>query len=78
MTTLLLSHPASLDHETPRGHPERADRMRAVEAALGSEAFAPLLRELAPEAAHEAILRCHPETHLSCLLYTSPSPRDRG
>jgi acetoin utilization deacetylase AcuC-like enzyme len=72
VTTLLLTHPASLDHETPRGHPERADRMRAVEAALGAEAFAPLLRELAPEVAHEAILRCHPETHLRAVLEASP------
>ena len=32
MTTLLLSHPASLDHLTPPGHPERPDRIRAVTA----------------------------------------------
>ena len=34
MTTLLLSHPACLDHATPAGHPERADRLRAVKEAL--------------------------------------------
>ena len=30
MTTLLLSHPACLNHLTPAGHPERPDRLRAV------------------------------------------------
>ena len=39
MTTLLLSHPASLDHLTPPGHPERPDRMRAVAQALSEDRF---------------------------------------
>ena len=28
MTTGLFTHPACLAHETPPGHPERADRLR--------------------------------------------------
>src|SRR3954451_9012908 len=35
MTTLLLTHPASLNHLTPPGHPERPDRMRAIAEVLG-------------------------------------------
>ena len=35
MSTLYITHPACLDHLTPLGHPERPDRLRAVEAALG-------------------------------------------
>ena len=39
MSTLLLSHKACLDHVTPPGHPERPDRLRAVEEALSHERF---------------------------------------
>jgi len=28
MSTLLITHPACLDHLTPPGHPERPDRLR--------------------------------------------------
>ena len=45
MTTLLLSHPACLDHLTPPGHPERPDRLRAVNQVLAEERFDPLVRE---------------------------------
>src|SRR5690606_4394192 len=37
-------------HVTPAGHPERAERIRAVEAALAAEPFAPLGRRQAPSA----------------------------
>ena len=39
MTTLLITHPACLHHLTPPGHPERPDRLRAVEQALEADAF---------------------------------------
>ncbi|MDU6378296.1 MAG: histone deacetylase family protein, partial [Bradyrhizobium sp.] len=45
MSTLYLSHEACLDHATPSGHPERADRPRAVEQALTEERFALLDRD---------------------------------
>ena len=47
MTTLLLTHSACLDHATPPGHPERADRLRAVAEVLGQEHFKALNAELA-------------------------------
>jgi acetoin utilization deacetylase AcuC-like enzyme len=72
VTTLLLSHAACLAHETPLGHPERADRMRAIALALSAEAFQPLLREDAPMAGHEPILRCHSERHLAAMLAAAP------
>jgi acetoin utilization deacetylase AcuC-like enzyme len=34
MSTLYITHPACLDHQTPFGHPERPDRIRAIERAL--------------------------------------------
>ena len=49
MSTLLLSHKACLDHVTPPGHPERPDRLRAVEEALSHERFQFLVRDQAPE-----------------------------
>ena len=60
MTTLLVTHPAGLDHITPAGHPERPDRLRAVNQALEDERFQPLLREQAPAATLEMIALCHP------------------
>jgi acetoin utilization deacetylase AcuC-like enzyme len=60
MTTLLVTHPAGLNHLTPAGHPERPDRLRAVEQALEEERFQDLVRELAPAAALETIELCHP------------------
>ncbi len=45
MTTLLISDPLFLDHAMPAGHPERPDRLRAVERVLGDSRFAGLHRE---------------------------------
>jgi hypothetical protein len=39
MPTLLVHHPASLEHQTPLGHPERADRIRAVERIFEQERY---------------------------------------
>lgn len=44
MTTLLVSQTNFADHQTPQGHPERADRVRAVNAALAAPPFDALLR----------------------------------
>lgn len=72
MTTLLVTHPAGLDHRTPQGHPERPDRLRAVEAALTADAFAGLRRELAPLGTREALLRVHPEHYVQAIAEASP------
>ena len=48
MTTLLVSQTNFADHQTPQGHPERADRVRAVNAALAAPPFDALLRREAP------------------------------
>lgn len=60
MTTLFLSHPSSLDHDTGPGHPERADRVRVIDRMLEHERFQMLHRALAPGNDHEAVLRVHP------------------
>lgn len=72
MTTLLFTHPASLEHRTPQGHPERADRIRAVETALEQERFAGLVRLEAPRAEAALPALCHPADYVEALLASSP------
>jgi acetoin utilization deacetylase AcuC-like enzyme len=47
MATALITHPAFLNHDTGVSHPERADRMRAIDEALADESFSSLVRRLA-------------------------------
>jgi len=72
MTTLLLSHPACLDHRTPQGHPERPDRLRAIERALEHEKFQGLAREQAPMATLEMIALAHPMDYVTAVQDASP------
>jgi len=72
MTTLLISHPACLDHLTPLGHPERPDRLRAVAQALADERFKPLKRVEAPAATFETIALCHPMDYILAIRDASP------
>jgi acetoin utilization deacetylase AcuC-like enzyme len=60
MSTLFVTHPACLNHLTPTGHPERPDRLRAIEQALEQEQFQHLARMEAPAAAFETVTLCHP------------------
>jgi acetoin utilization deacetylase AcuC-like enzyme len=62
MVTRLYSHPIYLEHLTPPGHPERPDRLRAIERVLEDEKFAALDRVKAPEGDPATILYAHPES----------------
>jgi acetoin utilization deacetylase AcuC-like enzyme len=73
MSTLLISHPACLNHLTPPGHPERPDRLRAIEEALADERFQLLAREQAPMAAQEIIALVHPMDYIEAIRKTAPS-----
>jgi acetoin utilization deacetylase AcuC-like enzyme len=73
MPTLLISHPACLDHLTPLGHPERPDRLRAIERVLEHERFQTLAREQAPVAALETIALCHPMQYIELVRDASPA-----
>lgn len=66
MATLLLTHPAFVEHDTGYGHPERADRMRAIDKVLVHESYNALKRAEAPMRVdvEEEILRVHPRDHL--------------
>jgi acetoin utilization deacetylase AcuC-like enzyme len=72
MTTLLITHPACLDHLTPAGHPERPDRLRAIERALEHERFQNLARVEAPAAALETIALCHPMDYVTGIRDATP------
>jgi acetoin utilization deacetylase AcuC-like enzyme len=72
MTTLYITHPSFLDHDTGPGHPERPDRMRAVDKVLSHEIFAALTREEAPEADDDAIGRVHPASYIELIRQTAP------
>ena len=72
MTTLLFTHPACLEHDPGRHHPESAARLRAVLAALAEPEFADLERREAREAALEDVLRVHPRPHVERLLRAVP------
>ncbi|HEV2627609.1 MAG TPA: histone deacetylase family protein [Pseudolabrys sp.] len=73
MTTLYITHSACLDHLTPDGHPERPDRLRAIEQALEDERFQTLAREKAPMAEMETIALCHPMDYIEAIKDASPS-----
>jgi len=72
MSTLFLSHPACLEHQTPMGHPERPERLRAIEHALEEEKFQTLAREQAPLAPLETIALCHPMEYVEAIRDASP------
>lgn len=72
MTTLLLHHPATLEHRTPAGHPERPDRIRAVDKALAAEAFGALERRLADQADLDTVSLAHPREYVDGIAEASP------
>jgi acetoin utilization deacetylase AcuC-like enzyme len=57
-------HPASLDHDTGLGHPERPDRIRAVEAELEARDWLGWEPVEAPAATEEQLLRVHPARYV--------------
>ena len=72
MPTLYVTHRACLDHLTPAGHPERPDRLRAIEQALETETFQKLAREKAPLGTKEQIALCHPIDYIDEIESASP------
>jgi acetoin utilization deacetylase AcuC-like enzyme len=72
MSTLLVTHPACLNHLTPAGHPERPDRLRAIEQVLEQEQFQHLARVEAPLATFETLSLCHPLDYVTEIEAASP------
>jgi acetoin utilization deacetylase AcuC-like enzyme len=74
MTTLLITHPCFVEHDTGPGHPERPDRMRAVDKVLAHELFKDLKREEAPlrDDVEETIALAHPRSYIDWVKSQRP------
>lgn len=73
MRTRLYHHPIFAEHLTGPGHPERPDRIRAVEAALEAETFQLLQRCEAPEGRLQDVYLCHPEDYVRRVAQATPA-----
>jgi len=73
MSTLFVTHSACLNHLTPAGHPERPDRLRAIERTLEDERFQTLAREQAPQADVDTIALCHPAEYVEAIRNATPA-----
>jgi acetoin utilization deacetylase AcuC-like enzyme len=72
MTTLYITHQAFLAHAGPPGHPERPDRLRAIQRAVDGEPELNLERLEAPIADFEAITRVHGPAFVERLRKAGP------
>jgi acetoin utilization deacetylase AcuC-like enzyme len=64
---LYFSHRSSFEHDPQEGlpgHPERPDRLRAIEVALGERDWLGWERREAPAASEEALTLVHPREHV--------------
>ena len=73
MTTLFVSQRNFESHVTPPGHPERPDRIRAIEEALSEQAFAGLWRKDAPAGDLGLADLVHAPRYLEALAATRPA-----
>jgi acetoin utilization deacetylase AcuC-like enzyme len=62
-----LRHSSSLEHDTGYGHPERAERIRALEAELDRRGWLGWERREAPRASDEQLLAVHSREHLDAV-----------
>ncbi|MBN2624231.1 MAG: histone deacetylase, partial [Acidimicrobiales bacterium] len=68
MSVLFVTHPQFLEHDTGLGHPERSDRLVAVEEGARRSGLDSELRPMAPRAATTAELeRIHTSTYVAAL-----------
>ncbi|MES0384983.1 MAG: histone deacetylase family protein [Hyphomicrobium sp.] len=79
MTTLLITHPCFVDHDTGPGHPERPDRMRAIDKVLAHDVFKDLEREEAPlrDDVEEQIKLAHSVEYLEKIRAVATGPISR-
>jgi acetoin utilization deacetylase AcuC-like enzyme len=74
MTTLFITHPECLEHiKSEPQHPERPDRLRAIEKALQHEMFSGLKRAEAPIGQIADIARAHPLPFIEALRKKAPT-----
>ena len=69
MSVAFITHPDCLLHEMGEGHPERPERLLAIEAALRS---LPATRLEAPVATREQLVRVHGEAYVDAIHRVAP------
>ncbi|MFK7901961.1 MAG: histone deacetylase family protein [Nitratireductor sp.] len=72
MTTFYYSHKTCLEHTTPHGHPERADRLRVVDDVLRKSEFYDLVKHEAPSADTNSFLLAHPKDFVKSIEQKIP------
>ncbi len=75
MTTLLITHPSFVRHDTGPGHPERPDRMRVLDKVLQHDHFKSLTRLEAPlrDDVEDAIALAHPRDYIDGIKAARPA-----
>ena len=74
MSVAFITHPECLRHEMGEGHPERPERLRAIEDQLShSRLDQAVVRAKAPPATREQLLRVHDAGYLDSLETISPA-----
>ncbi|PDT40836.1 MULTISPECIES: histone deacetylase family protein [Sinorhizobium] len=72
MTTHLYENALFQEHKVPEGHPERPDRLRALNLALEHPNFAPLTRIEASKGSEDLVLLAHSEEHFRSITRAMP------
>lgn len=70
MKLTVYSHSGGHDHRPPPGHPERVERLQAVERAIGACGFAP--REVTSRDVRQHVLSVHSNNHVRRVETASP------
>jgi acetoin utilization deacetylase AcuC-like enzyme len=74
---LYYSHPDFLLHATGAGHPECADRLRAISKALAQPAFADLIHVAPPVGTEQQVCLIHPLEHIQRIRAAIPVQGER-
>jgi len=69
---LYYTHSLFLDHDTGAGHPECADRLRAIDSALSAPGFEKLIRREAPRATLQQVMLIHAADYIAHLQTLAP------
>jgi len=72
MSTLFITHPSSLAHDTGPGHPESIARLRAVLAELEKPEYKNLIRSEAPRGSVWDIKRVHDDDYIQSVFSSIP------
>jgi acetoin utilization deacetylase AcuC-like enzyme len=70
--TLYYSHPDFLLHDTDTGHPECAERLKCIAAALSAPEFSGLIRTLPPMGNEQQIRLIHSQHHIDTVIKAVP------